>query len=82
MSNTIEVYVRDSDGDLVSGKHVLVSIMGIFSGGDLEGYTDDDGYISFETADDYEDSREMYVHVGDFCESYRIDDSPINVSLD
>ena len=68
MSNTIDIHVVDSEGDDATGRLVKVTITGVFSGGELKDYTDDNGNVSFETYDDYENSREMYIRVGDYLE--------------
>ena len=82
MGNSIDVYVVDSDGDPVSGKHVKITVTGIFSGGELEEYTDDEGHASFETADDYEDSREIYIRVGDHLSKQEIGGGAFTIQLD
>jgi hypothetical protein len=56
MGHSLDVQVLDSDGDPVPHKHVEMLIAGIWKGGSIDGFTDDDGHASFETAADYEDS--------------------------
>lgn len=65
MSNSIDVFVQDGDGDPVAGKRVRITIKGFLSGGAIEEFTDDEGHAEFETAGDYEDSREFWIRVGD-----------------
>ncbi len=77
MSNRIDVYVVDSDGDPVTGKLVEITVTGIFSGGG----TDDEGHASFETTGDYEDSREIYIRVGDHLEKQDIGGGAYTVQL-
>lgn len=63
MSHSLDVYVVDEDGEPVGGTEVTIIIDGLFSGGSLEAYTDDEGHAEFETADDYEDSRTLKIYV-------------------
>jgi hypothetical protein len=63
MSHNLSVYVLDSDGDPVRGVEVTIYIDGFFKGGSLEEYTDDEGHAEFETADDYEGSRQLKIQV-------------------
>lgn len=68
MSHYLSVEVLDSDGDPV--KHAKVSVwlesnLGL-RGGRLEpAFTDDSGHAEFETAQDYDDSHELYIRVKD-----------------
>lgn len=82
MSNRIDVFVLDSDGDPVRGKLVEITVTGIFSGGGMEEYTDDDGHATFETTGDYENSREIYIRVGDHLEKQDIGGGAYTVQLD
>lgn len=61
MGHNLDVQVLDSEGEPVSGTEVEVFIVGIWKGGSLYEYTDDDGHAEFETAADYEDTRELYI---------------------
>jgi len=63
VSHNLDVYVTDSDGDAVKGVKVRIVIDGFWKGGALEEFTDDDGHAEFETADDYESSRELNIFV-------------------
>lgn len=65
MAHSLDVYVLDSDGDPVQHKHVQMLIEGFWKGGGIDGFTDDDGHASFETAEDYESSRELWIYVAD-----------------
>jgi len=65
MSMELDVYVVDSDGDPIANARVTIFITGILKGGDVSEYTDDDGHAHIETTNDYEDSREVYIHVRD-----------------
>ena len=83
MSHSLDVYVRDDDGRPVEGVEVKIIIDGIFSGGSLEAYTDDDGHAEFETADDYEDSRQLSIYVrGQDFGPYYIGGGAYTVQLD
>ncbi len=63
MSHSLDVYVVDSEGEPVAGTKVKIIIAGFWQGGSLEEYTDDEGHAQFETAGDYEDSRELWINV-------------------
>lgn len=74
MGNRLDVYVLDSDGDPVTGCTVKIYIEGFWKGGSLEESTDDNGHAEFETASDYEDSRELHIQVrGETFGPYSID---------
>ena len=49
------------DGEPVKSTEVAMLIKGIWKGGSLSEYTDSDGHAQFETAADYEDSRELWI---------------------
>lgn len=83
MSHNLDVYVLDSDGDPVSGAEVEVLIEGIWKGGSLTEYTDSDGHAEFETAADYEDSRELTIYVrGQSFGPYYISGGAYTVTID
>lgn len=63
MGNYLDVQVLDPDGEPITGVEVKIGIDGIFSGGFLEEFTDDEGHASFETADEYEPSRHLTIYV-------------------
>lgn len=83
MSHNLDVYVLNSDGEPIEGCLVKIVIDGIWKGGSLEEYTDDEGHAEFETADDYEDSRELNIYVrGQSFGPYTIDGGAYTVELD
>lgn len=84
MGNQIDVYVIDSDGDVVSGKLVKITVTSGYdlTGGEMEEYTDDEGHASFETTGDYDDSHEIYIRVGDHLEKQAIGGGAFTVQLD
>jgi len=83
MGHNLDVNVKDRDGDAVTGTPVRVWIEGFWKGGSMEEYTDDDGHAEFETAEDYEDSRELYITVRDErFGPYTIDGGAYTVQLD
>ena len=83
MGHSLDVQVLDSDGDPVPHKHVHMLIDGFWKGGGLDAYTDDDGHASFETADDYEDSRELWIAVADqHFGPFEIEGGAYTVTLD
>ncbi|MEX2650528.1 MAG: hypothetical protein WD673_16100 [Alphaproteobacteria bacterium] len=84
MSHNLDVYVLDSDGNPISeGARVKIIIDGTFSGGALEEFTDDEGHASFETADDYEGSRQLNIYVrGQSFGPYYISGGSYTVALD
>jgi len=63
MGHFLDVQVLDEDGDPVRGADVEILIKGIWKGGTLNEFTDEDGHAEFETAADYEDSRELWITV-------------------
>ncbi len=65
MGHPLTVEVLDSDGDPVKGARMKIDIKGIWKGGTLEEYTDSSGHAEFETAADYEESREINIYVRD-----------------
>jgi len=83
MGHNLDVYVTDSDGDAVTGTTVGVWIEGFLKGGSLEEFTDDEGHAEFETAEDYEDSRELWITVrGQRFGPYSIDSGAYTVQLE
>ena len=83
MGHSLDVYVIDSDGSPVTHTEVRVSIEGFWKGGGISEYTDDDGHAEFETADDYEDSRELTIVVhGERFGPYSIGDGRYTVQLE
>jgi hypothetical protein len=83
MGNSLNVEVLGENGRAVEGAKVTILIDGIFSGGRLEEFTDDDGHAEFETADDYEDSRELTIRVrGQTFGPYRIGGGAYTVQLE
>lgn len=82
MSMELNVYVVDSDGDPVANTQVTVFITGLLKGGDVSEHTDDDGHALIETTNDYEDSREIYIHVrGDVFGPYEIGQGAFTVQV-
>ena len=63
MPHNLTVQVLDSDGNPKEGVGVKIRIDGIFSGGSLEAFTDEDGHAEFVTGGDYELSRELNISV-------------------
>ncbi len=62
LSHSISVEVLDPDGEPVKSAKVSVHISGLWKGGNLEpDFTDDTGHAEFQTAEDYEDSRELHI---------------------
>lgn len=84
MGHELSVGVLDSDGEPVEGVEVDIHVSGIFKGGDLESeFTDETGHAEFETAADYEDSRDIYITVrGQRFGPYEIGDGAYTVTLD
>ena len=84
MSHSLSVEVLDSEGEPVECVEVKVHIHGLWKGGDLESaFTDSDGHAEFETAADYEDSRELDIHVrGESFGPYSIGGGAYTVTLD
>lgn len=84
MGHELSVGVLDSDGEPVEGVEVDIHVSGIFKGGDLElELTDETGHAEFETAADYEDSRDIYITVrGHRFGPYEIGDGAYTVTLD
>ena len=83
MSHSLDVYVIDSDEDPVSGVEVEILIDGFIKGGSLTEYTDDEGHAEFETADDYEDSRQLKIKVrNEWFGPYYISGGTYTVQID
>jgi len=83
MGHALDVQVLDEDGRPVKGAKVVVDIEGIWKGGTLEEYTDDDGHAEFMTATDYESSRELTIRVrGQSFGPYDIGGGAYTVQLD
>ena len=83
MGHQLDVYVLDSDGDPVAGTLVEIDIAGIWKGGTLEEYTDDEGHAEFDTAADYEPSRELHIKVrGERFGPYEIEGGAYTVQLE
>ena len=84
MSHSLSVEVLNSDGEPVEGVEVDVHVCGIFKGGDLDSdFTDDTGHATFETAADYEDSRDIYIAVrGQRFGPFEIGGGSYTVTLD
>jgi hypothetical protein len=49
----------------VDGTEIEILIEGVWKGGTLSEFTGEDGHAEFETAADYEDSRELWITVRD-----------------
>jgi hypothetical protein len=64
MGHRLNVFVIDSDGEPVTGRKVTVDIEGVWKGGTLDQYTDEDGHAEFETAANYESYRQLTIYVG------------------
>ncbi len=83
MGQSVDVQVLDCDGNPVTGRKVKIDIAGIWKGGTLEEFTDDEGHAAFETAADYEDGREVRIYVGDQSFGpYDLSDDAFTVTLD
>ena len=83
MSHNLSVYVLDSRNRPVQGARVRVVIAGLFSGGQLDEFTDDDGHANFEAGGNYEDSRELHIYVrGEEFGPYEISGGSYTVMLD
>ena len=83
MGHRLNVFVTDSDGEPVTGRKVTVNIEGLWKGGTLNEYTDEDGHAEFETAADYESYRELTIHVaGQSFGPYDISGGSYTVELD
>lgn len=83
MSNYFDVQVLNSEGDPVEGAGVDVLVRGLVTGGEMSEYTDTDGHAEFETAGDYEDSREIVITVrGQRFGPFEIGGGAFTVTLD
>jgi hypothetical protein len=83
MGQSVDVQVLDSDGDPVAGAKVKIDIAGIWKGGTLEEFTDDDGHAEFETAADYEEGREVTIYVrGESFGPYDLTEGSFTVTLE
>lgn len=84
MGHNLTVQVLDADGDPAPGKTVAIHVTGFWKGGDLEDdVTDETGHAHFETADDYEDSREIWIYVdGEKVAEEEIGEGWYTVNLD
>lgn len=83
MGMAVDVQVLDSDGEPVAGTLVKIDIAGIWKGGTLEEYTDDDGHASFETAEDYEEGRAVTIYVrGEAFGPYDLSEGAFTVTVD
>lgn len=83
MSHRLDVFVLNSDGEPEQGIAVKIIIDGIWKGGSLEEDTDDEGHAEFETADDYEPTRELTIYVaGQSFGPYDIDGGAYTVHLE
>ncbi len=65
MGHNLDVQVLDSEENPIAGIKVTIVIEGIWKGGELREFTDEDGHAEFETASDYEDSRQLKIYVRD-----------------
>lgn len=63
MSQCLDVFVCDERGAPVADTQVTIVINGIFSGGSLESRTGVNGHAQFETAGDYDGTRELRIYV-------------------
>jgi hypothetical protein len=82
MGQSVDVQVLDSEGP-VDGATVRISIAGLFSGGWLEAFTDDDGHAEFETSADYERGREVMIYVrGQSFGPYDLTDGAFTITLE
>lgn len=83
MGHNLTVHLLDSDGRELDGVKVTVDIAGIWKGGTLEEFTDDDGNAEFETAEDYESGRQLTIYVrGESFGPYSIDGGSYTVQLE
>ena len=83
MGHSLDVHVLAENGDPVTHTRVHVFIEGFWKGGSIDEYTDDDGHAEFETAEDYEASRKLYITVRSqrYC-PYSIRDGRWTIQLD
>ncbi len=83
MGHALDVYVIDENESPVSGAEVEIVIDGIWKGGSLTDFTDEDGHAEFETADDYESSRQLNIYVrGESFGPYSISGGAYTVQID
>lgn len=83
MGHSLDVHVLDSNGAAMEAIKVEIVIAGIFSGGSLQEFTDSDGHAEFETASDYESSRELNIYVrGQSFGPYYIGGGAYTIQLD
>jgi uncharacterized GH25 family protein len=83
MGNVLDVHVLDDAGEPLKGAEVQVQVEGIFSGGFLTAYTDDQGHAEFETQGDYEGSRHIKIYVrGQSFGPYDISGGAYTVQVD
>jgi hypothetical protein len=83
MGLNVDIYVLDNNDDPVIGASVKIDIEGIWKGGTLEAFTDDDGHAEFETAEDYESGREVMIYVrGESFGPYDLTEGAFTVTLD
>ena len=83
MSHRLTVHALDNDGRPLRRVAVKIFIEGFWKGGDLREDTDGDGHAHFETADDYESSRDIYITVrGQRFGPYDIGGGSYTVQLD
>jgi len=73
MPHQLDTDMLDSDGDPGAGTEVTVDIEGVWNGGTLDAYSDDEGHAGFETTTDDENPRELSMRVrGQSFGPYRI----------
>lgn len=83
MGHNLDVCVLDSADDPVKGAKVKVFIKGFWKGGSLEEFTDEEGHAEFVTAAEYEDGRELTIHVrGQSFGPYSISGGSYTVQLE
>lgn len=63
MSQNLDVFVRDAAGNPAPDTPVTIIVQGIFSGGTIESRTDAEGRACFETAGDYDGTKELTIEV-------------------
>jgi hypothetical protein len=68
MPHRLDADMLDSDGDPGAGTEVTVDIEGVWTGGTLDAYSDDEGHAEFETATGYEDQdRQLAARLFGVC---------------
>lgn len=83
MGQSVNVEVLDEDGDPVCGTRVKIDVGGLFKGGILEEFTDDEGHAEFETSGDYDDYTKIKIYVrGQSFGPYSLSEGAFTVTLE